>query len=524
MLCEEKIYELPTVRTWIYTNVEKETIMNILLNNRDSIYIDILNYLEMSSSKNTTLSAMELPLKQTRITLSKKITELNEISKDNNFGFTIVMSLKGVFYDKSSNFSMKKTVNFFIKRSLSYQYILSLFSASFTTPSAFCNDNFISSSLLYSTAKKIKEFLFAFKISININKNIFVGSEKNIRYFLLYFFWVLFPDEEWPYYQVKKTEMILLLNQLKSISDFEIPLVDEEKTYHFMAIIHTRILSGEIISSDELLLEIKSNNQLGNLFPKASKAIYYFYDRTYAFKSKSIVNEVKFFITIINTLLLHYNNPESDGKTYSLMLSNQSEGYKLSLTMIDCIQEIFGCNLEKNMHLLIELTKIHTHLIFFYGLPTVHNLENIKLYYSKEYPVAVNLLTAGIKKILIRHNFKRSCRNITFLLTHYLPILSSYINFYNFNKKVSINIICILPYLIESEFKNKLNNSFPNKISFTDIDTYDLILTEFPLKESIDNKICFDYPLTAMSYELIFKEIEFIFKKKNQKFISSVME
>lgn len=485
----------------------------------------ILTHLESTTSYKTTLSDMESALKQTRITLSKKITELNSLSEENKFGFHISLSTKGLIYNRKSSFQFKKISTFLIKRSLSYQYILTLFSSEHTTPLIFCNQHFISSAFFYKLSKKVKKHLHHFKISMDIKKNIFIGEEKNIRYFLLYFFWMTFSETEWPYSQVKKNEIILRFNQINQTLQLDLSDTEREKAYHFMAITHTRIMSHATISAVEKLLDLKINDDEKIAIATISKLLSSFYEPNYSLDSQSIRNEIKYFVTIMNTMLLDYTNHAVKEHTYSILENNPNHYYHTTLALLDFIQINFGHNLKKHRDLTLKLTKIHVHLSLFSELPTIYNLDSMYLYYKQEYPVTIHLLSMFIdSQLLNRFNLENSDQNKTFLITHYILLLSNYLNFYEFNSKVNISLICSLPYLVENEMKNSLNNSLNNKILFSTLDTCDLIITEFPLKNTTHKQIYFDYPLTYKSRELILNKIETLFKLKNEKLITMIME
>lgn len=272
--------------------------------------------------------------------------------------------------------------------------------------------------------------------------------------------------------------------------------IEREKTYQLMAITHTRIQNGHAISTDETLLELEMSAANKKALSTVTKAIYSFYERNYALSDSDIVNEVKYFVTIINTVLLDYTNPAVTKETYSILETNDTDGYRMTLALLDIIHNKLGYNLSTYRYLVLKLTKIHTHLLFFSGLPTIYHLDNMNRYYKKEYPVAVHLLSLFINHLLSSAKIEDSSQNRTYLMTHYLPLLSNYLHFYDFNRKVAITLVCSLPYLIENEIKHKLMNSFTNKITFTTVDSCDLIITEFPIEQQPSKQLLFDYPLT----------------------------
>ncbi|MBC1403150.1 hypothetical protein HB904_17080 [Listeria booriae] len=498
--------------------------MRELLEKKFNLYVDILLHLEQAGGK-TVLFNIEKELHVSKVTLANEVHNLNNIFHVLNIPAEIIMSKRGLLYQKHDTYHSKELIPFFMKESILYKYLLTLIAPTLTSTQSFCVEQHISVSYFYKQNNLLKQILKKYHISINTTKNCLLGEEKNIRSFLFTFFWTTFLNIDWPH-NILKEECESILNTILGISKSTLSMVDFEKMLHIIAITNQRILSRNFINKQETLLDISLNEDETQIFKGTKNAIFRLYSDRYSLSPTTLENEIKFFYTLINTHLFDYEEAIYMETTYNYVRNKNGYAYQLAEFITNNIYEYLGVDLSTNFEFKLDLIKIHNHMFVFPSLPIPYDVKKMKEKYLAEYPTAYYIIVKIIKKMEKHFNLSitKTPDNL-FLEVHYILLLCNYLDLYTFNKKTSIYISCTAGRAAAHEITTELLYRFGKKIEIHRelLDTTDVSITECKLSCSENTHILyFEYPPSAMFFNQLEYQINQSFSKKNHTYIKQL--
>lgn len=133
----------------------------------------------------------------------------------------------------------------------------------------FCSDNFLSEATFMRYITKANKILIPFGVRLRKNNNIYAfGSEANIRYCLVSFFWRIFQGVNWPFDSMIELKMHRLAAAFPLIFQ-RVSYGKKQQLYYYLAIFILRAQSGYKISEEELpeyFNELLNNNEIYKKF------------------------------------------------------------------------------------------------------------------------------------------------------------------------------------------------------------------------------------------------------------------
>ncbi|HCT9166691.1 TPA: helix-turn-helix domain-containing protein [Enterococcus faecalis] len=192
---------------------------------------------------------------------TRKIIKMLELDIENydRPGYAIDVTTRGVRLIVPLEDDLK---NFFIYvtcQSPNVQILISIFFGRFKSITQYSLENHMSEATVRRAINVIRKVLKKLDIEITNKTFSFKGDEKQIRMFLLLFFWRLNRGLSWPFASVSEKSMELLVNQLcRNLNISNLSTIKRKRLMYFFAIIVIRINDAKFIKTDKVLQYTKN--------------------------------------------------------------------------------------------------------------------------------------------------------------------------------------------------------------------------------------------------------------------------
>ena len=413
----------------------------------------------------------------------------------------------------ANNFSVFYFKLMYLKNSLLYQFLHSIFNNEYQNMSTIADHNHISVASLYRKVPRLKEVLNAFDLEFDATAEFPIkGSEKQIRYFFFQFYWYSAQMFEWPFSTDLKRLCLRLHDHMFVNASKPTSLVLKEKIILWLAINIIRLDAGYKLTNDDVL-EMKcftdSNRNYQAVKEKLQKHLanidythpVHFEENDFILSycmlicDEDYINEDDFnFLTFSGT-----ERKIFEEATF-IFLNKCSHYLKRSLSN------------EEHFKLYKNLLRIHMHAYFFVQkalfLSLNQRYDHTKNTYLQCLPGFSNfyhhLFTDEKRFEIFKNNPNLYCR--------YLVLLRDNLDEETFYPEIKIALFILESKNIENYYRTKIQSLTQSKVHFVeeiiDIEDANLLISYIPLDLGSDfNYFIINVPPTSWDWERLRLEL-----------------
>ncbi|MCO6016956.1 helix-turn-helix domain-containing protein [Carnobacterium divergens] len=420
------------------------------------------------------------------------------IEEYNTEGYSIDISTSyGTKLNVPIESDLKLFFIFIMEHSPNIQLVKSIFQGEFKTVTQYALDHHLSEATVRRNLNSVRKLLGNLKIGIS-NKNFnLTGSEKQIRYFFLLFFWRINRGLVWPFKTVSEQSMKLIVEGL-SEKEYVAHLspIEKKRLMFLLAITKIRINSNNHVEYDEIFLysenyeKLKSDLVSLNYLSNLSRDEFYFMYQL--FKG-----------------FAWFNN-----------LSGELEFEEEHLLPAG-VANVYTFNKIKHVlsNISVEQTKVEKE--FLYSIHVLaHEFHNFSTDINGyDYTRLMNLHAFNLEQKIIK--FIQTAKQQThlslyeeqkFLVPHYIMLLANVSKNLSFEKEIMVYLETALPKAIENFLVEQIKNYFRSRYNIKffklgekiDEERVDVFLTTIPLDEY--NEIYKNAQIIAINRELHFAD------------------
>lgn len=186
--------------------------MDLLLDKRNYQKIELIKYLSKQyefisiDELCELLSLSKVAMRRVLDSLEEDLHELfnHTVKIDTNESYKYYLVIDSQYY-KSANVINMLTLHY-LKQSLSFQFLLTLFYTKYPSSNALMDELLISSSYFYklnkNLSKILKKWYLELDFSINDSGFNYMGKTEYMRLFTYHFFWNSFKEQKWPFSKI----------------------------------------------------------------------------------------------------------------------------------------------------------------------------------------------------------------------------------------------------------------------------------------------------------------------------------
>lgn len=377
------------------TDLNKMKILQLLNNSNDDLTLDSISS-HLFLDKRTVQSLL--------IFIETDIQKMNVYKK-----VTITQSKKGSLYlNIDTDFSLQFFFLFYLKKSILFNFCLSIFNCEFTTSAKFAKDNYISLSTFKNRLAELRKLLSYFDLELNLSADYpLIGEEKQIRHFYFYFFWNSYQTIEWPFQKIKPKELKTFFDGNVVVENFSFS--DVYKIIFWFSITIIRVKQDFTITPNKTYITLANNK---TPFVKFYPIVEQLFQKFDIFDEKLLVYESEFLYFCSSLLgilpLQEYSNLDLIYSGDSLFNTNRD----ISHIWIREFCEFFSVSISmpEYHYLLANLTILFNKIIFLKGpnsnfsfLVSEKNLIKTYFYYFEQIEGFVSHLKKIKRLKLITH-------------------------------------------------------------------------------------------------------------------------
>lgn len=180
----------------------------ILMEKANLQKFEMFRHLKSWNSKNFTINdlsrALQLTYQQTYNIFQELLRDMAELDPEAE----IKRGRHEVLERKGFRISVDRYRVFLVQQSIAFQFLDYLLQQTHPTITQFCDEYFVSRSTLLRKTTTLKKFLGQFGLKFSYSRLDLIGSERNIRLALFYFYWLIFHGLSWPLKNVAHQTMI----------------------------------------------------------------------------------------------------------------------------------------------------------------------------------------------------------------------------------------------------------------------------------------------------------------------------
>lgn len=225
--------------------------INFFLKKADIRKLDLLRYLENSTSHKALREVIIKDLDVTEFLLNKMIEEINlDFEKyDLANNFKLKASNLGVELLKNKKHPSNHLEIRLVKDSLTFSLIKALFFEEFISINHYAENNFLSYSTIYNKLSDVRAFFSKFGFTVT-KKNRIKGNESNIRLFFSYIFSKVFNQSLLVYSNNTRNKSLDLLKTLENYREKSFKESEKIRLSHYLNVMFVRIMQNNYINND----------------------------------------------------------------------------------------------------------------------------------------------------------------------------------------------------------------------------------------------------------------------------------
>ncbi|MFV5900135.1 helix-turn-helix domain-containing protein [Enterococcus faecalis] len=454
--------------------MERKVGRNVFLTADVDLEIKIIHYL-FNADRFVSIAELSTFFNESSPKIHKVLQKLEydvEMYDDKNIQL-LKVKRSGIHLILPSEIDMKAFLSYLLLQSPLVALLDGLFSNKFISVVNYAQNNYISEATVRRYLGKIRSYLEQYKIDIQERDFVIEGSEKQIRIFMMLFYWRINQGVGWPFKYVseRNVERIVdyLCDEKNGVS--KVSRIERRRMMFYIAITLIRTREKKYVKMDNEL-EIE-NNPLFNKFFECFSLL-----RKEIFLNK---DEIIFHYEIWKIFLWTNDidkiiDQEQEEQT---IISNSVN------TVLDVFQERFFV-LSTDIIKQIEPFLYSTHMVvsLFDNLTTdlngYHYLKKIDMYFPKLKKRIVNFI-----RFLYEKTGNKIFLEENYLLINYLMVFIHFNKAYVYEKKTNILLETDMPQIlwvslrqiIEEHFDSKYNiNVYTSDMNF-DVDEIDVILS-----------------------------------------------
>jgi hypothetical protein len=225
--------------------------IHFFLEKADIRKLELLRYLENSTSHQALREVIITDLDITEFLLNKMVEELNldfeKYDLDNNF--KLEASSLGIKLLKNKKCPSNQLEICLVKDSLTFSLIVALFFEEFISINHYAENNFLSYSTVYNKLSDIRTFISKFDFTIT-KKNKIRGNERNIRLFFSYIFSKVCNQSLLVYSNDTKDKSLDLLKAIEIHREKPFKESEKIKLSHYLNVMFVRFTQHNYINND----------------------------------------------------------------------------------------------------------------------------------------------------------------------------------------------------------------------------------------------------------------------------------
>ncbi|MGX7418186.1 helix-turn-helix domain-containing protein [Carnobacterium gallinarum] len=440
----------------------------------------ILNYLNLKK-KSVYVRELTEYIGCTDKTLFKAMDLLEQDLKRWNAEIKLIRIGKFEFkLEKENYFSLDIIKLEYLKESYIFKAFDEIFQHKFGDITTFSNNNYISYSVVYSRFNELKPFLEKFDLDFKANSRYQLeGSEKQIRYFYILFYWSSYLGmEEWPFTEVKKEELVMFVEEIEKMRRRPLGIAEKEVVYFWLAVIFTRIKLGcfieEFVSEKAIIEEIAG---IGDLKKQALDMLKFSTDMPPDFSQQIIENELTFLILVLYSCEYYQEDSLLVEELVSLGKKNTSLIYQSADYWIQTLTKVFSIKLTVSEYEVAyaNLVHLHTRVSVFKGGNYLFFDENQfqkDWYLEEEFS---DMVERFYNELLKEPKFIEIFSHKEELLSNYVSLIHQFFDETKLFKPVKVHIISIYGGIATKHYGDLIQQS-----------SYEQLIIENQLKPDLD--------------------------------------
>lgn len=454
--------------------MERKVGRNVFLTADVDLEIKIIHYL-FNADRFVSIAELSTFFNESSPKINKVLQKLEydvEMYDDKNIQL-LKVKRSGIHLILPSEIDMKEFLSYLLLQSPLVALLDGLFSNKFISVVNYAQNNYISEATVRRYLGKIRSYLEQYKIDIQERDFVIEGSEKQIRIFMMLFYWRINQGVGWPFKYVSESNVERIVDYLCDEKNgvSKVSRIERRRMMFYIAITLIRTREKKYVKmNNELEIE---NNPLFNKFFECFSLL-----RKEIFLNK---DEIIFHYEIWKIFLWTNDidkiiDQEQEEQT---IISNSVN------TVLDVFQERFFV-LSTDIIKQIEPFLYSTHMVvsLFDNLTTdlngYHYLKKIDMYFPELKKRIVNFI-----RFLYEKTGNKIFLEENYLLINYWMVFIHFNKAYVYEKKTNILLETDMPQIlwvslrqiIEEHFDSKYNiNVYTSDMNF-DVDEIDVILS-----------------------------------------------
>lgn len=428
-------------------------------------------------------------------TTYKIIKHLNLFFDANMKGYYIVTQPnRGIHLNTSVKDSIGKVEALYVKKTLSFILIDTIFHSSINNVDDLAEYLHISSSTAYRKLQLLKKYLNNHNLTLNIQRLEITGPEINVREFYYQLYWSVIKSDTWPFELSSDTDYRKNLLSLLNTKDFYLSSIEKLQFLYRLVIGNKRIEHGHYLNYDLNVLFVDSYHE------KYAHELVSFLD-------SNLPNEFLGF----ESRLLAFNlvsNPmfKDNSKDYVLKLDWHKQNHTLPFMfsqnlLLDITKVYSKLDFREPNKILYKLIRSTTKALILHNFQmTNHTISSFNQQFSQEntslFDNIHNVFKEHIELILPLY----PKIDQPYLLYNILLVFTRALELNSVKKTISIKLNCNVEPAREFYLEQQLkNNSHLNLDIHTSLTAntgkrhYDLLLTDFNICQNCKIQSSYQY-------------------------------